>query len=69
MDKQSSLVNRILLFSIILLFIGLSITPIITGNIRINEKIFNEYDLKNRIENRFGLKYFEEGYLIKNNFI
>ena len=69
MDKHSSLFNKILIYSIILLFIGLSITPIITGTIRLNEKIVNEFGLKDRIENKFGLEYVEEGYLVKNNLI
>ena len=69
MNKQSSLFNKIVIFCIVSLIIGIIITPIISANIKINEKIVNEYDLKDRIENRFGLKYVEEGYLIKNNLI
>ena len=61
--------KTILILWIIFLLICVSILPGISGNIRTINKIVYENVINNRIENIYGLKYYEEGYFIKNHLI
>ena len=54
---------------VIVLFIGVCISPNISGNIETNKIVENKNETNNRIENIYGLKYDENGYYIKNHLI
>lgn len=54
---------------IILLLIGVSILPSISGNIKIINKVVNEDVTNDRIEDMHGLKYDDRGYIINNQLV
>jgi len=51
---------------IILLLIGVSVIPSISGNIKTINKVVNEDVTNDRIEDIYGFKYDDRGYFIKN---
>jgi hypothetical protein len=58
-----------LVIGIIVLLIGISVIPSISGNIKTINKVVYEDVTNDRIEDMYGLKYDDRGYIITNHLV
>ena len=59
-----SLFNKGLVFGLIILFIGVSVIPVISGSTKTINKVVNEDVTNDRIEDINGYKYDNKGFYI-----
>ncbi|UCD13586.1 MAG: hypothetical protein JSW60_08525, partial [Thermoplasmatales archaeon] len=66
---QKPLIKKGIAVAVIVLLIGISVIPIISGSIETINKVVYEDVSYDRIEDMYGLKYDERGYIINNQLV